>query len=191
MPVELQIIRASEFIRLGAPGHLDLASSREMIQQLARACHRRGIDRALLDLRGIHPGDTPMLSRKELGALINTFCSSGFSDRLRLVVLYSSDPHHRARIFALMGILHGWNVKASENFEEAVHWLSDEQDIPNRTEQKVQEVPVRKTRRLSAPAPQRVQVREKAGRQKKTPPRGGSHTPWVSSRNLSAKARRS
>ena len=136
MPVELQIIRASEFIRLGAPGHLNLASSREMIQQLARACHRRGIDRALLDLREVQPGDTPMLSRKELGAVINTFCSSGFSDRLRLVVLYSSDPHHRARIFALMNVLRGWNVKASENFEEALHWLSDEQDhrYSNRTE---------------------------------------------------------
>lgn len=189
MPVELQIIRASEFIRLGAPGHLNLASSREMIQQLARACHRRGIDRALLDLREVQPGDTPMLSRKELGAVINTFCSSGFSDRLRLVVLYSSDPHHRARIFALMNVLRGWNVKASENFEEALHWLSDEQDTAIRTEPKVQEVPVRKTRRSSAPAPRRVQVRDKTGREKKTPPRGGAHSEWVSSRHVSIKAR--
>jgi hypothetical protein len=191
MPLELQIIRASEFIRLGAPGHLDLASSREIIQQLACACHRRGIDRALLDLRDVHPGDTPMLSRKELGALINTFCSSGFSDRLRLVLLYSSDPHHRARIFALMSILRGWNVKASENFEEALHWLSEEQDVDNPTEPKLQEVPVRKTRRLSAPAPRPSQVRDKACKQTKTSPRAGSHTPWVSSRKVSVKTRQS
>ena len=191
MPVELQIIRAREFIRLGAADRLDLASSREMIRQLAHACHRRGIDRALLDLREVQTGDTPMLSRKDLGALVNTFCSSGFSDRLRLVVLYSSDPHHRARIFALMNVLRGWNVKASENFEEALHWLSDEQDIPNRTEPKVQEVPVRKTRRLCAPAPRPVPVRDKTGRQKKTPPRERAHTRSVSSRNLSVKGRQS
>ena len=84
--------------------------------QLARACHRRGIDRALLDLREVQPGDTPMLSRKELGALINTFCSSGFSHRLRLVLLYSSDPHHRARIFALMNVLRGWERQGIREF---------------------------------------------------------------------------
>jgi hypothetical protein len=190
MPLELQIIRASEFIRLGTPGQLDLESSREIIQQLARACQRRGIDRALLDLREVRPGDTPMLSRKELASLINTFCSSGFSDRLRLVLLYSSDPHHRARMFALISILRGWNVKASDNFEEAVHWLSEEQDADDRTNPKSQEVPVRKTRELSEPARRPIQVREKAGKQKKPPPRGGSPTPWVSSRIVRPKARR-
>jgi hypothetical protein len=189
MPVELQIIRASEFIRLGAPGRLDLASSREIIQQLARACQRRGIDRALLDLRDVHPGGTPMLSRKELVSLINTFCSSGFSHRLRLVLLYSSDPHHRARMFALISVLRGWNVKASEDFEQALHWLSEEQDADDRTEQGLQEVPVRKTKRPPEPA-QRIHVREKAPEQKKTPPPTRSRTPWVSLRNVPLRTRR-
>jgi len=190
MPLELQIIRASEFIRLATPGQLDLASSLEIIQQLARACQRRGIDRALLDLRDVHPGDTPMLSRKDLASLINTFCSSGFSDRLRLVLLYSSDPHHRARFFALVSILRGWNVKASEDFEEALHWLSEEQDADDRTEPRSQEVPIRKKGRPSDPPRRRIQVREKAAKQKKPPPRGGSRTPLVSSLKIPLKARR-
>ncbi len=189
MPLELQIIRASEFIRMGAPGHADLATSSEIIRQLALACRRRGIDRALLDLRNIQPGDTPMLSRDELGSLVNTFCNSGFSDRLRLVLLYSSDPHHRARIFALMSTLRGWNVKASENFEEALHWLSEEQDVNVRPEPKVQDVPVRKSSRLAAPTP-RIQVRVKAAKQKSAPPRDRSSTAWVSSRSAPVRARR-
>jgi hypothetical protein len=190
MPLELQIIRASEFIRMGAPGHADLATSSEIIRQLAVACRRRGIDRALLDLRNIHPGDTPMLSRDELGALVNTFCNSGFSDRLRLVLLYSSDPHHRARIFALMSTLRGWNVKASENFEEAVHWLSEEEEADHQKNPKSQEVPVRQAGTPSKPARRQVDLREKVGKQKKASPRGGSRTPWVSSRNIPLKARR-
>jgi hypothetical protein len=169
MPLELQIIRASEFIRLGAHGQHDLASSREILKQLADACRRRGIDRALLDLRDLHPGATPVLSREDLASLVNTFCTIGFSDRLRLVLLYSADPHHRARMFALMSILHGWNVKASENFEDALHWLSQEEEAEDLKEPGAQEVPVRATATPADPA-RRIQVGEKAGKGKKTPP---------------------
>ena len=35
MPLDLAIIRASEFIRLGARGRLDLPTSREILRQLA------------------------------------------------------------------------------------------------------------------------------------------------------------
>jgi len=169
MPLELQIIRASEFIRLGAQGQHDLASSREILKQLAGACRRRGIERALLDLRDVYPGATPMLTRDDLASLVNTFCNIGFSDRLRLVLLYSADPHHRVRMFALMSILHGWNVKASENFEEALSWLSQEESAEDLKEPGAQEVPVR-AMRTAASAARRTQSRKEAGKKKKSPP---------------------
>ena len=65
-----------------------------------------------------------MLTREDLASLVNTFHEMGFSHQQRLAVLYSADPHHRARLFAFMTTLHGWNVKASESFEEALLWLS-------------------------------------------------------------------
>jgi hypothetical protein len=167
MPLELQVIHASEFIRVGAHGRLDVATSREILTQLAGACRRRGIERALLDLRDVHPGLVPMLSRDDLASLVSTFCSSGFSPRLRLVLLYSADPHHRARMFALMSVLHGWNVKASENFEEALHWLSEESDPEVQQEPGEKEVPVR-LRPEPAKHPPRIQLRENLGRAKKT-----------------------
>lgn len=123
MPLDLQIIRASEFIRLGAHGQLDLAASREILRQLADACRKRGIDHALLDLRDVHPGPVPMLSREDLAALVSTFHEVGFSKRHRLAVLYSTDPHHRARLFAFMTTLHGGNVRACKDFEQALLWL--------------------------------------------------------------------
>jgi hypothetical protein len=169
MPLELQIIRASEFIRVGAPGQIDLAMSCEILQKLAGACRLRGIERALLDLRDVHPGRAPMLSRDDLASLVGTFCSIGFSDRLRLVLLYSSDPHHRARMFALMSVLHGWNVKASENFEEAVHWLSLEQGPDERKHPSAQAVPVRGARTPANPV-RRIPARADGRKEKKTPP---------------------
>jgi hypothetical protein len=168
MPLELQIIRASEFIRLGAHGQLDLTASREILRQLAGACRRRGIDRALLDLRDVHPGPTPMLTREDLASLVNTFCTIGSSEHLRLALLYSADPHHRARMFALMSILHGWNGKASENFEEALHWLSQEQGTEHQKGLGSEEVAIPVTRTLADPA-RRAQLLQNARQAEKTP----------------------
>ena len=124
MPLELQIIRASEFIRLGALGHFDLAASKSALAMIARACRKRGVDQALIDLRELQPGPQPVFSRKDLVELVNTFCQAGFTRQHRLAVLYRTDPHQRARLFAFLSVLHGWTVRAFDNFEAAMDWLS-------------------------------------------------------------------
>jgi len=124
MSLELQIIRASEFIRLGAQGHFDLAASQAALTELAGACRKRGIDRALMDLRALQPGPKPVFSRTDLLTLVNKFCEAGFTRQQRLAILYTSDPHRRARLFAFLSTLHGWTVRAFDDFEKALHWLS-------------------------------------------------------------------
>jgi hypothetical protein len=126
MPLELQIIRASEFVRLGARDHLDFKASKEALQQLAQACRKRGVDRALLDLREIPIPPKPLFTPQELAALVETFREAGFARHQRLAVLYRSDPHHGARTFAFISTLRGWQVRAFEGFEEALLWLSEE-----------------------------------------------------------------
>jgi hypothetical protein len=120
VPLELQIIRAREFIRIGAQGKPDLAASFEALKQLAAACRRRGIDQALLDVRDVHSHLTPT----ELATLIGSFREIGFTHRQRLAVLYDGDPEYRVRIFAFIGTLSGWTVRAFGDFEEALLWLS-------------------------------------------------------------------
>src|SRR5262245_39164333 len=118
MPVELQIIRASEFVRLGAKGQLNFEASTEALATMAHACRKRGVDRALLDLRELPTPPKPLFTTSELGALVGTFREAGFSRRQRLAVLYRNDPHRGARMFAFIGIMRGWQVRAFGDFEE-------------------------------------------------------------------------
>lgn len=145
MPLELQIIRAAEFVRLGAEGYFDLAASKAALAKLARACRKRGIDRALMDLRALRPGPKPVFSPADLAALLDTFREIGFTRELRLAVLYHSDPHRRARLFSLLGVMRGWNIRAFGDYERAILWLSEEQagGMPPSRSATAQKVPVR------------------------------------------------
>ena len=127
MPLDLQLIRASEFVRLGARGHLDFQASKQALAELAHACRKRGVDRALLDIRELPIPPKPLFKPSELAALVETFHEAGFSRKQRLAVLYRSDPHHGARCFAFISMLRGWKVRAFEDFEKALFWLSTEE----------------------------------------------------------------
>lgn len=163
MPLDLQIIRANEFIRLGPEGHFDVAASRKVLSELALACRKRGVDRALLDLRALHPGPKPIFSPDDLAAIVNTFREMGFTKQQRLSVLYNEDPHHRARDFAFISRLRGWHVCAFDNFEAALSWLSLA-DLPAEPEPEQQGEPVLvKPERRSEPLP-RVKPRIKPKR---------------------------
>jgi hypothetical protein len=124
MPQELQIIRASEFIRFGAQGHFDLPASKAALAELAGVCRKRGIAHAMMDLRALHPGPKPVFSPADLAELVGTFREVGFTQRERLAILYGSDPHRRARLFAFLSTMHGYAVRAFGEFEEALLWLS-------------------------------------------------------------------
>lgn len=185
MPMELQIIRAQEFIRLGPKGHFDLKTSKAVLANLARACCKRGINQALIDLRALHPGAKPVFSPNDLVVLVNTFHEVGFTHKQRLAVLYGSDPHHRARLFAFIAKLRGWSVQAFDDFEHAMLWLSHADETPMETEftPKAKSVPVRKLETLQAmtkPAPV-VKIKSVADRKSAAmPARPGNKTVSIS-----------
>src|SRR5690349_5489271 len=122
MPVELQIIRASEFVRLGPENHLDLKQSKKALELLAKACRKRGIEKALLDLRRLPIPDKPLFTSTQLAALVDGFVKSGFGREQRLALLYKSDPHHSTRLFAFIGKLRGYKVSAFKDYEAAMEW---------------------------------------------------------------------
>jgi hypothetical protein len=130
MPLELQIIRSTEFVRLDAQGELDFQKSKEALATLAGACRKRGLDRALLDLRALPVPPKPLFTTAELAALVETFREAGFGPHQGLAVLYRNDPHRGARRFAFISRLKGWQVRAFGDFEAALLWLSEEQAGP-------------------------------------------------------------
>jgi formylglycine-generating enzyme len=161
MPMELQIIRAHEFVRLGPHGRFDLKRSKAVLAELGRACCKRGIQQALLDLRALHPGPKPIFSPNDLVTLVNTFHEIGFTHKQRLAVLYGSDPHHRARLFAFIAKLRGWSVQAFDSFEQAMLWLSRSEEPAVETEltptaKKVPVVNLAKAQAKTKPVPQPV-----------------------------------
>jgi hypothetical protein len=126
MPIELEIIRAAEFIRFGGKGEFDLVASCAALHTIAEACRRRGMNHALLDARNAHADLTP----NELAALVNAFCDIGFCKDLRFAILHAVDRYQRARLFAFISRIKGWNVRAFGDFEQAMYWLSEEEIRP-------------------------------------------------------------
>ena len=127
MPLDLQIIRACEFIRLNSHDTLNFEASKQTLRNLAQACRKRGIDRALLDLRELAIPPKPIFKPSELAALVGTFREAGFTRNQRLAVLYRDDPHKGVRLFAFIGTLRGWKVRAFADFEKALFWLCEQQ----------------------------------------------------------------
>lgn len=129
MPLDLEIIRASEFVRLGPRDELDFEKSKEALRVMAQACRTRNIDRAVLDLRRLPVPVKKLFTREQLSALVETFHEAGFTRRQRLAVLYRDDPHHGIRMFAFIGMLQGWNVRAFSDFEKAFIWVSADEAV--------------------------------------------------------------
>jgi hypothetical protein len=154
MSLELQIIRASEFIRLGVKGRIDLTASKAALGDLARACRMRGICRAMVDLRDFQYGPKPVYSTQDLAELVRTFHEVGFSKKERLAILYRIDPYHRARMFAFLSTMHGWTVRAFNDFEEALNWLSQGQcPVPETVQSATgKTIPVRAAKHKDNPA---------------------------------------
>src|SRR5262245_50615907 len=124
MPIELQVIRASEFVCLGADEHLDLETSKEALRALSRACLKRGVNGAMVDLRTLPVLAKPHFTASELAALVGTFREAGFSRQHRLAILYRHDVHGGIRDFAFISRMRGLQVQAFGEFEAAMHWLS-------------------------------------------------------------------
>lgn len=120
MPVDVQIIRACEFIRLGARGEFDFESTRSILITMADACRKRGVERALIDVRSASSG----LTRNDLAALGETFREAAVSRRLRLAILHRKDQGDNAKLFAFFSAMRGRDVRAFLSFEEGLVWLS-------------------------------------------------------------------
>jgi hypothetical protein len=120
MPYNLHIVQPSDFIRLDARGKPDLVESRRALEGIAKLCVERGTDCALLDVRNVKGN----MSLTDLYTLAKTFNEMGFNEKHRLAVLHRYEAGERAEMFAMFASSRGWNVRAFENYEQAIEWFS-------------------------------------------------------------------
>jgi hypothetical protein len=119
MSYNLQIVQPSDFVWLDARGRLDLAESRKMLADVARACVERGIDHALLDVRNLYTD----LKLADVYLLARAFHEVGFRKSNRLAVLHRYNSTEKAEFFAMYAADRGFDVRAFEDFEEAIQWF--------------------------------------------------------------------
>ena len=124
MPVDLQVIRAREFICLDPEEHRDFEDSKKSLRDLASACRKRGLNRALLDLRGLPVLPKPHFTREEVAQLVGAFRDAGFTQKQRLAVLYEHDFYGIIRDFAAFSRDYGLQVQSFLDYENAMNWLS-------------------------------------------------------------------
>ena len=123
MPIELHLIRASDFVCIDANEHLDFEESKKGLQKLAVACRKRGVHHAMIDLRDLPASDKPGFTNGELAELAGAFREAGCSRSLRLAVLYRQDVYGGIRNFTFFSRMRGLQVQAFHDFESAIHWL--------------------------------------------------------------------
>jgi hypothetical protein len=145
MPFDLQIIRACEFVRVGAHGEFDLEDTRDVLKTLAAACHKRGIERAMFDVRGATSNLTP----KDLAELVSVFAKTVASKRLRLAILHTGDQDYRTKLFVFFSAMRGRKVQGFEKFEDGLDWLSTSDDSAGKSGTAEHEVPIRSKTKIN------------------------------------------
>jgi hypothetical protein len=156
---DLHIIRANEFIRLDAYERLDLEASKALLATLARACIKRGVRCALIDLRGLPEVPVPQFTANDLDALVRAFADAGFNCGQRLAILYRRDVHGDVRKFAFISRMRGLNVQAFSDFESAVGFLSGA-EVQEVADQR-QDIPVEAMDAEKEPRPRRIKIMPK------------------------------
>jgi predicted aconitase len=144
MAVALRIIRAAEFVCLDPEEHLDLEASKEALRHLALACRKRGLDRAVVDLRKLPVLAKPHFTKTEVAALVDAIRDAGFSEEQRLAVVYRDDVFGGIRDFAFISRMRGLQVQAFADFGAASQWISEGEEITVGNRQKPDTVFIRK-----------------------------------------------
>jgi hypothetical protein len=156
-PIELHVIRASDFICFDAEEHLNFEESKRVLQQLALASRKRGLDRAMVDLRELPVPEKPRFTDGELAELAGAFRDAGFTRRQRLAILHRHDVHGTIRKFTSIGRKGGLQVRAFLEYDEAMHWLG--KTIEDVAEQKQgARVPILQKKRKGNTAKKRAQA---------------------------------
>jgi len=126
MAIEFQVLKSSEFVRVGAHGEFDWDASIVTLAKIADEFTRKGMTLAMLDVRD----GVASLTDEQVILLAGELRRMGMTPRHKLAVLHRPRPRPLADVFAAAAMLRGCDVMAFDDYERAAEWLSlsDEAD---------------------------------------------------------------
>jgi hypothetical protein len=119
MPIDVKIIRATDFLIATPTGRVDFESSKRLLATIASASARLVAHELLLDMRGAQPE----LSATDLWSLAAELGPGRAAVTGKIAVLCRLNGSNQGAFFALCAQNRGFPVSAFTSFEDAVEWL--------------------------------------------------------------------
>ena len=124
MPTNVKVIQSHEFVRARPGGVLNIEASEALLLEIAKAAE--GLDKAeiLIDTRRADG----QLGAADLWFLADRLGKHRHAFSGKTAVLCPMEKFDRARFFALLADSKGFDVEAFTSYEEAMAWLSGDQE---------------------------------------------------------------
>ena len=130
MATKIKIVTTGDFLEITPEGIINIATSRQLLVDIARAEHQPVDYDLLIDFR-----DTAWhMSTIDLYQLASELTQHGDTFRRKVALLvFPGDAFNSAAFFETCSHNRGFAVDAFTNFESAMRWLLIAEDVPNNT----------------------------------------------------------
>jgi len=130
MAAKYKIISAKDFIKANPSGDIDLEESKKIFVELAAIAKPPADYEILMDLRQTNINTTKHLSFWDVVEFAKEFCRYRDAFRNKVAFLCRNDQQFdRAKFTQLFTTNRGFRVAAFTNFEEAIDWMAEPEDI--------------------------------------------------------------
>ncbi len=128
MATKIKIITAQDFLEVALDGIINIATSRQLIVDIAKAEHPPADYELLVDFRDTHN----QLSISDVYQLAGELYQHGDTFRRKVALLVLPGVSFaRASFFETCSYNRGFSVNAFTDYEKAMHWILAAEDLPN------------------------------------------------------------
>ena len=130
MNAKYKIINAKDFIKADPNGDVDLEQSKKILVELAAVTQPPADYEILMDFRHANINTNKYLSFWDVVEFAKEFCRHREAFRNKVAFLCrSGQQFNKAKFAELFTTNRGFRVAAFTNFEEAINWMAEPEDI--------------------------------------------------------------
>ncbi len=130
MTAKYKVISAKDFIKADPSGDIDLEQSKKVLIELAEITQPPADYEILIDFRHTNTNPTKHLSFWDVVEFAKEFCRHRDAFKNKFAFLCRHDEQFdRAKFAQLFTTNRGFRVAAFTNFEEAIDWMAEPEDV--------------------------------------------------------------